>query len=280
MYRRILAVALLLAGFWCLGQQEGRSQFIGSGVWKTPGGGAVCVLPTFSGALAGHWIADTGITQSGGTVSAWADTTAGISLAQATGANQPVYLATGYNGKPALELFGSMGTGHQSSWMTTSANAVALAPSGAFSWFVVGQLLTNTDAIGFGRFLSYANGATNDNTTTATNLARDGTTAQLDVGLGTSSFFQQTVSLATNLRLGVVNDSLTTANSYVNNVAGSAISTTQITAATGTFQIGGNLATPTVWIDAIEREIVLYNIALNGTQLNTLDTYLTCINGV
>lgn len=34
-YFRLLAVALLLAGFWCLGQQEGRSQLIGEGVWKT-----------------------------------------------------------------------------------------------------------------------------------------------------------------------------------------------------------------------------------------------------
>jgi hypothetical protein len=37
MHRHVLAVALLLAGFWCLGQQEGRSQLIGEGVWKKAG---------------------------------------------------------------------------------------------------------------------------------------------------------------------------------------------------------------------------------------------------
>jgi hypothetical protein len=78
---RLLAIALLLAGFWCLGQQEGKSQWL-LGVGKTPG--ASCVLPTFSGALVAHWLADTGVTQSGGTVSAWLDTTASISLSQAT----------------------------------------------------------------------------------------------------------------------------------------------------------------------------------------------------
>lgn len=44
MLSRILAVALLLAGFWCLGQQEGRGQLLG--VMKTPSAAGGCSQAT------------------------------------------------------------------------------------------------------------------------------------------------------------------------------------------------------------------------------------------
>jgi hypothetical protein len=52
-YSRLLAVALLLAGFWCLGQQDGRAQFNGcppgicSGKAAAPAGGSL-LLDTLS----------------------------------------------------------------------------------------------------------------------------------------------------------------------------------------------------------------------------------------
>jgi len=51
--------------------------------------------------------ADAGVTQSGGSVSAWADQTGNYPVTQSTGASQPLYVASDSNGEPALRFGGS-----------------------------------------------------------------------------------------------------------------------------------------------------------------------------
>ncbi len=274
---RILSVILFCCGILIANAQV---QQTGAG-WaifqnSTP---AACVLPTTN--LVAHWTADSGITQSGGTVSAWVDTVASISLSQSTGANQPAYLATGYNSKPAIQLYGSGGVAHNSSWMTTSANPVTLPTNGVSTWFVVGQLLANTDAVGFGRFVTYlGNGSTADNAALSMSpMFRDGTNAAVDGSVDVGTVYSNSaLTLSTNFRIGTLYDG-TTMTPYVNNVAGTGGSRATTLAATGNVGIGGNLPTPAVWMDAIEREILVYNTNLSTGNLNIVDTYLTCNNG-
>jgi hypothetical protein len=64
--------------------------------------------PAAIGSLCAWWDASRSdlVTQSGGLVSAWADSVAGFSLTQATGATKPTYNATGFNGGPVLTFDG------------------------------------------------------------------------------------------------------------------------------------------------------------------------------
>lgn len=66
--------------------------------------------PQYLGAdLIARWDAENAasITQSGGTVSAWADLANGITPVQATGASQPAYSATAFGGRPELTFDGT-----------------------------------------------------------------------------------------------------------------------------------------------------------------------------
>lgn len=74
------------------------------------------------------WLrADLGVTQSGGKVSAWASQVVGVSgdATQATGANQPTYLSSGVNGKPALSFVAA--SQNVMSWALSLAGAQTIA---------------------------------------------------------------------------------------------------------------------------------------------------------
>jgi hypothetical protein len=84
MLSRILAVALLIAGFWCLGQREGvHAQLIGEGVFrKVPG--ASCSAPTLNGTA----YTPTGVHNNPGVLS-------GLTT---TGGNRIIYVVAAING--------------------------------------------------------------------------------------------------------------------------------------------------------------------------------------
>lgn len=104
------------------------------------GGGASNPIVILGTDLLGYWDANRAdlITQSGGLVSQWLDIRHGYALVQATGANQPGYSATGFNGRPCVT---GNGTGQ---YMTLAPDPF---PVDAFElWAVVDQTAFAADA--------------------------------------------------------------------------------------------------------------------------------------
>jgi hypothetical protein len=103
----------------------------------------------------GWWTADAGVTQSAGAVSAWADQVAGISFTQATGANQPTYSATGWNGAAPGVTYPSGGAAYMS-----TANVPASWPTGAAAselWSVFDNISLGSDGDVSRDMISYGN---------------------------------------------------------------------------------------------------------------------------
>jgi hypothetical protein len=77
--------------------------FVGVGVgvgfgWQRSGGAPDVVLPSAIASCVHWWSAEAGIIEVAGAVSSWADVIGSLAAVQATGASQPVYSATGFDG--------------------------------------------------------------------------------------------------------------------------------------------------------------------------------------
>jgi hypothetical protein len=109
--------------------------------------------------------ADTGVTQSAGLVSAWADLSSGsgITVTQATGGNQPTWLSNGWpNGNPCMYSPDAV------RFMMTSVNAITI---GVFSLFVVAKYTGNGEMFNFGSSAGGSNVGTQFYTSTGASCA-------------------------------------------------------------------------------------------------------------
>jgi alpha-tubulin suppressor-like RCC1 family protein len=110
----------------------------------------------FTTGLVAWYKADSGVTQSGGNVSAWTDQTGNYTVTQ-TGGNQPTYVASDLNGEPALRFNGSqwlyngatMGAGANNDLTILAVEASAAPGNKQFS-FVLGSTSTGGSCRGFG----------------------------------------------------------------------------------------------------------------------------------
>lgn len=227
----------------------------------------------FGANLRGWYKADTGVYNDAGstlatdgqTVQQWNDQSGiGNNISQATGGNRPTYDTTGFNGTHGV-VFDSASLTR----LFVSFDTFDLGGSGALSVFVVGQMLTGTDSNG--RLVAYVgNGLVNsfDNDSSSLTIIRNGTADEiLFFRNGTSR--NAAVSLATNYRLGVVCDKTNT-TIYVNNSAGTPVADARSYTSPGGLFIGEYEGAG--WDGAVA-EIVVLNVAPNGTQLNSLDAY-------
>lgn len=81
--------------------------------WKTSG------VADFRTGLIHEWVADSGVTQSGGVVSAWVDVVGSLSASQATVGNRPTVVTNELNGKAVVRF-----SGGTDQWLTFSSVAL------------------------------------------------------------------------------------------------------------------------------------------------------------
>lgn len=84
------------------------------------------------------------ITQSGSRVSAWASRTSGISYAQVTGANQPLYVANALGGRPGI-YFDGLTTAKHMTAAITYAGATGIT---IYTVFMAASIPANRDVYG------------------------------------------------------------------------------------------------------------------------------------
>ena len=215
------------------------------------------------------WLkADTGITLNGGDVAAWADQSGnGTHVTQGTGANQPAYQATGFNGLPTVNF-----TAANADVLRSGATAMTLGNATA-SFFVVGQMLTGT--LSYGRALSFLGpGDTVDyaDPGSASCIIRDDVAnAFITYAGGATRCTAVALSLATNYRIGMIYGGASV-TPYLNNVAGTPGAYSTAFDATGKIGVGGDANTGSNWAGPIS-EVVITNTALSSGDRLSLDNY-------
>jgi VCBS repeat-containing protein len=217
-------------------------------------------------ALVAWYVADTGVTEAGTGVSQWNDQSGnGFHLTQGTDAVRPSFSATGFNSLPAVVFAAA----NNDTLINAAFTGIGGGATGSF--YIVGQMLTGTDA--FGRALSYqASGDPNDEGSagSAAIILRDNANnAIIAFATGAARCTAAAISLVTNYRLGMIFGGATV-TPYVNNVAGTGGAYSTAFDATGTLNVGH----ATGW-DGPIAEVVITNTALSASDRNSLDTYFT-----
>lgn len=244
-----------------------NSFFPGPGTVHTTGG---AFTPASISGLVAWYKADVGVTTSSGNVSAWADQGGnGYNLSGTpVGGQSPTVTAGGLNGLDILNWPNSTNGN-----LSTGAAAVTLGGTGSqASVFVVMRYTGNNNS----RVVSYSVGGSD----TAAN-----------------AFISQFVSASTTINgfSNGVKGALTTTNNtwaqvgsifdgtnntlYLNNVAGTPVSSTNSFSATGGLNVGGTPSGGNQYIGDIA-EIVIYNVALTGTDRSNLAAYFFARWGV
>ena len=205
------------------------------------------------------------------TIACWADQSGnGANLIQATGANQPEFLSTGYDGKQTVQCNAATPV-----WMTT-ASGVAMGTNTTGSGFAVGQMLTGTSSNG--RVVSYSGSNSDFNTGGWVILSRNVTNSSLTTQR-TAGVNSGTISLATNMHFGTVLDG-TNANWYINNVlSGTPSALANVTQNAGRLAVCHGLGTSgsdlgAYWSGPIS-EIVVTNHAISSTDRANLETWFS-----
>jgi hypothetical protein len=243
--------------------------------------------PASLGSALRLWLkADTGITLNGSTVAVWADQSGnGLNLAQATGAKQPTYNATGLNGLPSVSFVPASDT------FLLSARDAAFNLGGSTSWFIVFRVTGTSDQ--YGSVLSYlsADGADDAGANNSSNVAKgaapivrwdtDTYRAMYAGEWGTGS----NLSASTNYRLGAILRTGGIGTMYVNNVSGGDFSfsgapTFTLGGAGGNICIGktitftsGTFTENPETFGGLISEVVVTNTALSAGERTSLDDY-------
>jgi hypothetical protein len=243
--------------------------------------------PASLGSALRLWLkADTGITLNGSTVAAWADQSGnGLNLAQATGAKQPTYNATGLNSRPAVSFVPASDT------FLLSARDAAFNLGNNTSWFIVFRVTGTSDQ--YASVLSYlsADGADDAGANNSSNVAKgaapivrwdtDGYKPMYAGEWGTSA----NLSASTNYRLGAILRTGGIGTMYVNNVSGgdftfSGAPTFTLGGAGGNIGIGktisftsGTFTENPETFGGLISEVVVTNTALSAGERTSLDDY-------
>ncbi len=188
---------------------------------------------------------------------------AGVTLATNT-----QYLSTGFNSKQTVKFTAATPTG-----MLTSTG-LAIGTGTTASGFFVGQMLTGT--VSFGRAIVYGPPADQDYSSGGRVWAlRDDTNNAIE-GYNGSPFASQAVSLATNIRWGIVYDGVNgTSYLYNANPTASAVSSSIVSA--GAIGVGievsfGNFGGTAGWDGPIS-EVVITTSAMSAGDRSSLDSY-------
>jgi hypothetical protein len=229
--------------------------------------GATSFTPASLPGLLGWWKADTGVTTSGGNVTAVVNQASPGTYNLSNSGTVPFNATSAYNSLPAFDFV------EANDALLTTGNTFAIGTGTVGSVFIVGRMLANTAA--FGRAIAYQeNGDGNDSgsTTSASWLLRNGSTDAIEAFRNGGALSSSAITLNTNYRLGVIFDGAN-ATSYVNNVAGTPSAYTNAWGSPGEFTVGSNLGLAG-WEGPI-LEIVVTNSALNSTERGNLDSYFT-----
>jgi hypothetical protein len=228
-------------------------------------------LEIFGGTdLIGWWDLHTGVTLSGSDITAIADQSGnGKTL---TNSGTVPYDATGFNGGPCINFVATNNAALQNTSFTGFGTGTT------FAVFIVGQMHTETE--NFARLCAFvgATGATDSSNLGSFAWNRTGTTNAIDLTYFGTPYAAQSISLATNYRLGIVGNG-THFTHYVNNTGGTPEAgglTFQNTAsilAIGIDIAAGALGSQ-VW-DGQMAEIVILKIAPDSTQRDSLDDWFT-----
>lgn len=268
--RKVWAITLLLIATWSYALAQLTMTGVGSGGF---GAGASCSFPSLSGLIA-NWRADTGVTTSGGNVTAvvnQASPGTGDLVNQGT---VPFNASSAYNSKPAFDF--------------VSANDAALkvssfAISGSnISVFVVGRM-NSASAVSFMGAVSYGTGAGSDFNTSGSSaiLTRQDTSALInstDTGLGGIS---NGMSQDANHRFALIYDNAAPLKAhYIDNVQGA-----NTTAGGYSLTTGGTLVIGNRWMSGAVGgsawqgpilHVVIMEAAATSTERNNLESFFTC----
>ena len=253
-------------------------------VWPQAGGGAW--TPADLGSALRLWIkADTGISATGGLINQANDQSGNNFHLVSADPRRPTLNATGYNGKPCIELRREPGT-YLCSGGVIGATAVgkAFALGSTSSWFFIGDF--DHDTAGYGRFLSYlAAGAERDydNAASICGILRDSSNAAIGTywNGAPATIAAAAVAGATRTRVLIVLDG-TNARTYINNVLlGGPAALPAVLGSPGMLSIGGDLGlsggtitTPGSGWTGKAAEILVTNTALDATTRDKLDAYV------
>lgn len=247
---------------------------------RKPAAAAAAWTPASLSNLLAWYKADTGVYSDAGTtlatdtqtVQQWNDQSGnGYHLLQATSGRRPQYLSAGFNSKQTVKFTSATPTG-----MVTATNVVAGFGTNA-SGFFVGQLLTGTASNARAVSLCKPFASDTDANSCIMGFRNAGGDAIASYRGGVVA--SQAVSLATNLRFGVVYDGAN-GTSYLNNANATATANTNAFDSTdGTYALGvgielindrafGNLG----WDGPIS-EVVITLGALSSGDRNSLDSY-------
>ena len=229
--------------------------------------------PASLGSALRVWLkADVGITLNTTLVAAWADQSGQtIDFTQPGGGFQPTYAATGFNSLPTVSFIAAS----YSSLISTADDVFNIGT--ASSWFVVGQMHTETAS--YGRLFSYektgavVGGGDYDRTDRMAALIRDASNNGISGYYNSAAASAQAMTLATNHRFGVIWDGANF-TPYVDNVAGTPMAKTpNMGGAGGTLKIGDTIIGAASPFDGLISEIVITNTALSSGDRLSLDNY-------
>lgn len=176
--------------------------------------------------LLAWWDANTGVTETGGAVSAWEDSVAAHTLVQATEGAQPVYSATSFNGAPGITFDGTADY--------LSVEGVGALPTGADPcevWVLVDQTALAADT-STRQIFRYGSSASNASRAVQRFVATGVNRAVIGTGDGASLINTTNTSVDFSGRHVIRAIYGATATSI--SVDGGALTTTNVVPATGT----------------------------------------------
>lgn len=216
--------------------------------------------------LIGWWMADVGVTQAAGAVSAWADQSgAGHNVTQ-SGAPKPVYNATSFNNKQGITF---------SSTYLQSGTYVQ-GGTNKMSCFAAAKKITTIGTNDV--WVSYSGPPSAnfyDNVGSAGLLTNTGTGNAVG-GYRVSQLDDQAIVLGTSYRVGSIFDG-TNHTAYINNVAsGSPVASSGNFISPGLLMLGAGLVSgaPAGGSNICLAEIIVTNTAVSATDRNNIETYL------
>lgn len=223
--------------------------------------------PTDLGAsLIAWWDAGSGVTESGGAVSAWADSVGALTVAQGTAGNKPTYSATSFRGAPGITFDGTDDY--------LSVNSTGSLPSGNSAreaWVLVQQTALVADATDR-RVISW--GSTNSvaRTEVFRRVQSSNNVVAGFVGTGSGSVGAFGPNGFDDYRSARVVVTTAAISAYMNGVAGTPNSVTSNTTTART-TIGASTALSGFWQGQIAA--ILVTGALTIDQAKYLTAYLT-----
>jgi hypothetical protein len=210
----------------------------------------------------------------GGTVQQWNDQSGNsYHLTQPTSGARPVYDATGSDSKPTLVFT----TADVTSMFTAEDSVTAFGTTTSFSVFVLGRM--NGFTANNGGIVCYEYTGTQDwNDQRSWVMSRTGTTNEVSVTRNNVVDTQVSITLNTNLRLGVVYNG-STGTMYLDNTPdASPGANTNALDQPGTLAIGGQLVGLTsmaAFFQGEIREVIITKHAASAGDRTNVDTYFS-----